>query len=242
MPEFLKHVHISWDGFFLTLGILIALLFARRLLPPDRRQRGRVALVFLALSLFLRLVSGGLSEVDAKDAATVFSFIAIFLEAFGITGVVALVVFDIGFARMGVSVPSVVRDILQGIALAVITIAVLQTAGVNVAGIITTSAILTAVIGLALQSTISNLFAGLSLQIDRTINVGDWVHVGERIGRIVEIKWRSTLLVTRDGDTVILPNSSLLANEVLNFSKPTREHRISVKIGIAYRHPPNQVK
>jgi len=242
MPEIIRHVHVSWNGFFLTLGILVALLFVRRLLPLDRRQRGRVALVFLALSLVLRLGGGALVEIDAKDAATAVTLIAIFLEAFGITGFVALLVFDIGFARVDVSVPSLVRDILQGIALAVITIAVLQTAGVNVAGIITTSAILTAVIGLALQSTISNLFAGLSLQLDRTIGVGDWVHIGSRVGRIVEFRWRSTLLVTRDGDNVILPNTALLGNEVLNYSKPTREHRMWVRIGIAYKHPPNQVK
>jgi small-conductance mechanosensitive channel/CRP-like cAMP-binding protein len=242
MPEIIRHVHVSWNGFFLTLGILVALLFVRRLLPLDRRQRGRIALVFLALSLLLRLGGGALIEAEAKDAATAVTLIAIFLEAFGITGFVALLVFDIGFARVQVSVPSLVRDILQGIALAVITIAVLQAAGVNVAGIITTSAILTAVIGLALQSTISNLFAGLSLQLDRTIGVGDWVQIGNRQGRIVEFRWRSTLLITRDGDNVILPNSSLLANEVLNYSKPTREHRISVKIGIAYKHPPNDVK
>src|SRR5262249_45737291 len=92
------------------------------------------------------------------------------------------------------------------------------------------------------QSTISNLFAGLSLQVDRTINVGDWVQIGSRTGKILEFKWRSTLLVTRDGDAVILPNSSLLGNEVLNFCKPTKEHRATVKVGIAYRHPPNEVK
>ena len=242
MPDIIKHVHVSWDGFFLTLGILIALLFVRRLLPPDRRQRGRVALVFLALSLILRLGSGGLHEMSEKDAAAVVIFLAVLLEAFGITGVIALLVFDIGFARVRISVPSLVRDIIQGIALAIITIGILQTAGVNVAGLITTSAVLTAVVGLALQSTISNLFAGLSLQVDRTIGVGDWVHVGQRIGRIAEIKWRSTLLVTRDGDNVILPNAFLLQNEVLNYSKPTREHRIWLKVHIAYRHPPNEVK
>jgi small-conductance mechanosensitive channel/CRP-like cAMP-binding protein len=242
MPAVFRQLHMSWDGFFLTLGILVALLFVRRLLPPDRRRRGRVALVFLALSLILRLGSGGLHALDEKDAAQVMVVLALLLLAFGITGVIALLVFDIGFARVRVTVPSLVRDILQAVALVIITMAVLQTVGVNVAGLITTSAILTAIVGLALQNTIANLFAGLSLQVDRTIGVGDWVHVKDRIGRIVEIKWRSTLLVTRDGDNVILPNAMLLQNEVLNYSKPTREHRIWLRLGIAYRHPPNEVR
>jgi small-conductance mechanosensitive channel/CRP-like cAMP-binding protein len=242
VPQFLQHVHIGWGGFFTTLAILIALLFVRRLLPADRRRRGRTALAFLALSLLLRLVAGGLLSLEEPGAASVVSFLAILLESFGVTGVVALLVFDIGLARVHINVPSLVRDILMGLALAVITIGVLQTAGVNLVGLITTSAVLTAVIGLALQSTISNLFAGLSLQVDRTIGVGDWVLVGGRVGRVDEIKWRSTLLVTRDGDSVIVPNSHMLTNEVVNYSKPSRSHRVSLKLGVHYRHPPNEVK
>ena len=57
----------------------------------------------------------------------------------------------------------------------------------------------TAVVGLALQSTISNLFAGLSLQVDRTIGVGDWVHVGERITSTTVIESISDEKKTRFG-------------------------------------------
>jgi small-conductance mechanosensitive channel/CRP-like cAMP-binding protein len=242
MADILRQVHIGWGGFFTTLGILVALLFVRRLLTADRRRRGRVALAFLALSIMLRLGAGGLLALQEEGSASVVSFLAILLESFGITGFVALVVFDISLARVRINVPSLVRDIVMGIALAIITIGVLQTAGVNLVGLITTSAVLTAVIGLALQSTISNLFAGLSLQVDRTIGVGDWVLVGGRTGRISEIKWRSTLLVTRDGDSVILPNAHMLSNEVVNYSKPTRNHRVTMKLGVHYRHPPNEVK
>jgi small-conductance mechanosensitive channel/CRP-like cAMP-binding protein len=242
MPELLAHVHVSWGGFLATLAILVGLLFARRLLPVDRRQRGRVALACLALSLALRILAAGLMEAGLRDGAGVAELLALLLQAFGITGVLALVLFDLGFARVGVPVPSLVRDILVGVALLVISLGVLQTAGVNVTGVITTSAVLTAVVGLALQSTISNLFAGLALQVDRTLGVGDWVQVGTRVGKIVEIKWRSTLLVTRDGDNVIMPNAVLLAGEVQNFSKPTAEHRVSLKLGVSYRHPPNLVR
>jgi small-conductance mechanosensitive channel/CRP-like cAMP-binding protein len=236
------HIHVGWEGILLTLAVLLAMLFVRRLLPPDRRRRGRVHLVFLALSFLLRLAVGGLMTFEMSEAGTVVGFISILLLAFGMTGLIALVVFDISLPRVHVEVPSLVRDILQGLAFLVIIIFVLQGAGVNLFGLITTSAVLTAIIGLALQSTISNLFAGLSLQVDRTIGVGDWIHVGSRVGRIAEIKWRSTLLVTRDGDNVILPNAHLLQNEVLNYSKPTNKHRMTLKIGFGYRHAPNEVK
>ena len=234
-------IQVGWVGFFVTLGVLIGLLFLRRLLPPDRRKAGRVTLILLTVSLLIRLSIGGLA-MSSPDAANIAGLLALLLMSFGIAGVVAIGAFDILLARVHVHVPSLVRDILQGVVFAVIIIFVLRAAGVNPFGLITTSAVLTAIIGLALQSTISNLFAGLSLQVDRSIAVGDWISTGSRVGRIDEIKWRSTLLRTRDGDRLIVPNSNLLQSEVLNFSRPTSEHRVALKIGFGYQHPPNDVK
>ena len=108
--------------------------------------------------------------------------------------------------------------------------------------LVTTSAVLTAVIGLALQSTIANVFAGLALHTDRTLGIGDWVQAGAMIGRINEIKWRSTSLWTEDGDYLTVPNSRLLDAEVQNLSRPDDVHRMWVKVGFHYRHPPNEVK
>jgi len=98
------------------------------------------------------------------------------------------------------------------------------------------------VIGLALQSTIANLFGGLSLQLDRTLGQGDWIETGTNSGRIVEIGWRSTRLITRDGDTLFLPNSQLVSGEVLNLSRPTGAHRAAVRINVPERYPPATVK
>jgi small-conductance mechanosensitive channel/CRP-like cAMP-binding protein len=242
VQQVISRVQVSWSGFVVTLIILVALLFLRRLLPPDRRKRGRSALALLALSLIARLAAGGAGLLGYDTGMSMLGFVAALLMAFGITGVIALLVFDILLARAQVQVAELVRDILQAVAFAVIIIAVLQAQGVNLVGLITTSAVLTAIIGLALQSTLSNMFAGLTLQMDRSIGAGDWVKVNEKIGRVLEIKWRSTLLVTRGGDLVIVPNSTLLGQDVTNFSRPTPEHRVTLRIGFGYQHPPNEVK
>src|SRR5262249_43555436 len=149
---------------------------------------------------------------------------AVLLLAFGLTGLSGLVLFDLAF-RNRLTMPTILRDIVQAAAFFIILLIVLRRSGVNLLSLIPTSAVLTAVIGLALQNTIANMFAGLSLQLDRTLNVGDWIQMGNRIGRITHIKWRSTFLVTRDGNNVILPNGELLRQEVLNYSKPSSVHR-----------------
>ena len=62
------------------------------------------------------------------------------------------------------------------------------------------------------------------------------------IGRIAEIKWRSTALRTEDGDLVIVPNRRLLDSEVQNLSRPDGVQRITVMVGFHYCHPPDEVK
>jgi CRP-like cAMP-binding protein len=118
----------------------------------------------------------------------------------------------------------------------------LKRSGVNLLGLVTTSAVLTAVIGLALQNTISNLFAGLALQLDGMIGAGDWIKAGDNVGRVMQIKWRTTNLLTKDGDVVRVPNAELLSGRLINYNKPTPMHRVWLKVGFHYRHPPNTVK
>src|SRR4030095_11496765 len=97
---------------------------------------------------------------------------------------------------------------------------------VNFVSRLAPSAVRTAVIGLALQSTIANLFAGIVLHMDRALGVGDWVQLGARVGRISQIRWRSTILRTPDGDNVIIPNNQFTSSEVYNYSRPSTRHRV----------------
>src|SRR5262249_57038328 len=99
--------------------------------------------------------------------------------------------FDLLVARSGVNVPAILRDFLQvGIAIA-LTVGFLRLAGLDVFSLVTTSAVLTAIVGLALQSTIANVFGGLGLQLDRTLGHGEWIEIGNRIRRILQIGWRA---------------------------------------------------
>ncbi len=230
-----------WSGFIASFVTMVAVLFLRRLLPPGQRTKGRAPLYLLALSLLLRTGALATEAVGAKVPTSALTFIAIVCTGFAMTGVARLLIFDLLLGRV-VRVPVILQDLLQAAAFAVIFLGVMRARGVNLLSLITTSAVLTAVIGLALQSTIANVFAGLSLQTDRTVNVGDWVQINGRVARVAQIKWRSTLIITRDGHNVIIPNGELLKGEVTNLTRPTNRQRIWLKVGLHYRHPPNDVK
>jgi CRP-like cAMP-binding protein len=103
--------------------------------------------------------------------------------------------------------------------------------------------VLTAVIGLALQDTLGNLLSGIALQLESSISIGDWIRVDDRaIGKILEIRWRSTLIQTKNGDLIIIPNGLFTKGVITNFNKSGLENRRWVYFNVHPRHPPNLVQ
>jgi CRP-like cAMP-binding protein len=108
--------------------------------------------------------------------------------------------------------------------------------------LLTTSAVGAVVVGFALQDTLGNLFAGLAIQIEKPFRVGHWIQVGGRDGEVQQITWRATKLRTRDGEFLVVPNSIVSKEAVLNYSEPTVANCISVEVGASYDAPPGDVK
>src|SRR5262249_27905721 len=194
----LRDADPAWVVLTLALAMLAAIPVLRWLAPAARRHRGGGALLFFALSVSLAMGAIALGTMGGASAGGIIQLVALLALAIGLVAPAGVGVFCLVLARLGVNVPSILRDFLQvGIAIAV-TVGFLRLAGLDVFSLVTTSAVLTAIVGLALQSTIANVFGGLGLQLDRTLGHGEWIQVGDRIGRILELGWRSTPLVTPD--------------------------------------------
>ncbi len=112
------------------------------------------------------------------------------------------------------SPPRIVEDLAIVIVYALYGLVELRVAGVDLSSLITTSAILTAVVAFAMQDTLGNLLGGIAVQLDHSVQVGDWVRVDQLVGRVLDIRWRSTLLETSNWETVVIPNSQLMKNRV----------------------------
>ena len=224
-----------------TIGLL-ALPILRRLAPPGRQPRGGPARFFLGSAFVLATSAIGLGTMGAASPGNILQLIGVLALIMGLVGTSGLVVFDVVLPRLRIEVPTIVSDLLLVIVSVALAMGFLRLAGLDLLSLVTTSAVLTAVIGLALQSTIANVFGGLSLQVDRTLRQGQWIEVGSRVGKILEIGWRSTRIQTKDGDTVFVPNSELVSKEVLNVGQSGGAHRMTVRVGFHYRHPPNDVR
>lgn len=107
--------------------------------------------------------------------------------------------------------------------------------GVKIESIVVTLGVGGLAIGLALQSTLSNFFAGLHLLSDKPIRVGDFVEVeGGNTGYIEDIGWRSTRIRTLSNNIVIVPNGKLSESTISNQSLPALEVSVPISCGVAY--------
>jgi small-conductance mechanosensitive channel/CRP-like cAMP-binding protein len=111
-------------------------------------------------------------------------------------------------------VPPIVTDVLLGLALIAYALVRLNVVGVNLAGIVTTSAVITGAIAFSAQEVLGALWAGLSLQAERTLRLGDWIRFGGSVGQIETIRWRTTTIRTPANEAVIIPNALLIKERV----------------------------
>jgi small-conductance mechanosensitive channel len=110
----------------------------------------------------------------------------------------------------------------------------LGTMGVDTSAIMAGGAVLLVGIGFGLQKLAENFISGLLLLIERPVRKGDFVDIGGVLGTVEDIGLRATHVLSRDGVTVIVPNSNLISGTVVNHTVPTADRRIWIKLGVAY--------
>lgn len=238
--ENLQRMAPVWAGTTTALAALLLVLVLRRLLPPAARARTRAPAVFVLLALALRGAMTLAHALSVDAAVGVLNVLRVFCLVAGLVGITTLFVFDVLLRRR--AIPSVIRDLAQIGTAIVVTVAILYESGFDPISLVATGGVVTAVVGFALQSTIANLFAGLAIPLERQVAIGDWIEAGGQVGRIREINWQSTTITTKDGDTIIVPNNQLQTTYVRNYSRPTPLHRMWLRVGFHYRHPPNEVR
>lgn len=106
--------------------------------------------------------------------------------------------------------------------------------GVNVTGIFAASAALLIGIGLALQTLFQDIISGVFILIDQSVHVGDIIEIDGKIGRVEEIKLRTTRAVTIDNKVLVIPNHLYLENSLYNWTQNGTTTRESVAVGVAY--------
>lgn len=180
-----------------------------------------LSIVYCLYSLFSS------SAVDYKTAARLLPYMGLLSFIWGAivfvksSRLLVLEYLFLGSMRAGVPLLLVnIFSLILSIAIAFWAVNILF--GLELTPLIATSAAFSIILGLALQDTLGNLFAGISLQLDKTFEIGDWLEVmngsSKIVGQVKELSWRSTALIGLSDESITLPNKLMAQSQVSNFS------------------------
>ncbi len=155
-----------------------------------------------------------------------------------------LVVFEwLLHQRVGIQVPRLARDLVGLLLYLIVAAAVLRAAlGIEVKALLATSAVLTVVIGLALQETLGSLLAGLALAWEKRVATGEWIEADGVVGQVEELGWRSVALRTRLGERIVIPNSRVARERLRVLGHGAEPVAVPVRVGVAYAAAPFAVR
>jgi small-conductance mechanosensitive channel/CRP-like cAMP-binding protein len=194
----------------LAFGLTAGLLYAR---PQERSSFLNTLWLFLC-GLAGEAAASLIWALNFTEAAATVHAIARFVSVLALIRLAGFAAFRLLLPLAGSRPPRIVEDLGIVAVYVIYGFAQLRGAGLDLSSLVTTSAILTAVIAFAMQDTLGNVLAGVAVQLDHSVRIGDWIRVDSVSGRVRDIRWRSTLIETRNWETVVIPNSLLMKARV----------------------------
>ena len=124
--------------------------------------------------------------------------------------------------------------VITYLAYVLVILLTMNAAGINVTVLLTASAVLFVGLGLALQELFQDIIGGIFIIVDKSLLVGDIIEVEGKVGKIIEIRLRTTRAVTRDDKVIIIPNHKFISETIYNYTQNHKMTRESVSVGVAY--------
>ena len=211
----LKAVGIA--GVFLAFALFLASVLGKRPWFAVWLKRPFQFVTFSgAFWLFIRL--SGLASWEGYATALVFA-----AALGGIVHIVVNFAFTVFFSRQrDIHLPPLLRNVILTATYITILIIALKIAvpGFSLSPLVLASGVFSLVVGLALQDVLSNLIAGITLSMEKPLRKDDWVLIEGQEGKVVEITWRTTKILTRQNDYISFPNRLVAERELRNYKYP----------------------
>ncbi|MBD3414966.1 MAG: mechanosensitive ion channel [Candidatus Aminicenantes bacterium] len=129
------------------------------------------------------------------------------------------------------------RFLLLVIYLAVLFIVLKGVTGVDITPLLATSAILTMILGLALQELLGNIISGMSIHLTKSFSKGDWIKSGGKEGLVMDTNWRETRIRDLYSNIVVIPNNAIASEILVNYSRPDHRTALTIPIKVSYASP-----
>lgn len=146
----------------------------------------------------------------------------------------------LGKSKLDKAVISLIASALRVVLLIVVFLIAASSLGIDVSGIVALASVLTLAISLAVQDALANLIGGFTLLNTKPFSIGDYVEIAGQSGTVQQVGLTYTKLLTPDRKTVSIPNSAVVAAQIINYTvEGTR--RVDITVNVAYSNDPEQV-
>jgi small-conductance mechanosensitive channel len=243
--EYLRFLVISLGAvFFVTLTYYFLSSIVIRIAGKKKSYRDfilkklsrPVLLIVFFIGIYTALVSLSFYEDYYFWVDGVFFVIITLLIAVLISNIISILMLGYLKVRRGFErTPGLLNKALSVIVFIIAIIVILGYFKVDITPMIAGVGLGAVVIGLALQSTLNNFFAGVHILSDKPVGVGDFIELDENTyGTIEDIGWRSTRIRLLTDNLLIIPNGKLAESNIINYSKPKQDFYLWIPCGVAY--------
>lgn len=229
-------------GLLLIIALIIAAILWRW--RPQDRKPVTATLLFFMTALCGLMLSGVLTALEIKSFAIGLHEISFFAGGMAAIRLFGLFLFRLILPLCRISLLRILEDLAELAGYCAWLMMYLHKAGLDLSSILTTSAVMTAVLAFAMQDTLGNILGGLTLQLDSSTKIGDWIKVDDVNGRVTDIRWRYTAIETRNWETVIIPNSLLMKGKFSVLGRRSdqpQQWRRWIYFDVGYEHFPGLV-
>ena len=223
-------------GFFYWLANYILRQSKTKIRLNDRRTkiaRSTLRYVWIVASLIAIMSQINFEPETIKATAKASTWAGIYYVLWASSGQIIHKVLQ--HYGLNASIEQLLKNILSVLLLVLGLASVMAQFGFDIVSLVAGLGIVGLAVGFAAQSTLANFIAGITILLEQSFQVGDWIHINENEGRVVLIALRTTHILTRDNITVIIPNSNVASSEVINLTSKNFI-RFDIRVRIAFEN------
>ncbi|WP_238036969.1 mechanosensitive ion channel family protein [Psychrobacter sp. Ps6] len=221
-------------GFFYWLANYILKQSRAKIRLNDRRTkiaRSTLRYVWIVASLIAIMSQINFEPETIKATAKASTWAGIYYVLWASSGQIIHKVLQ--HYGLNASIEQLLKNILSVLLLVLGLASVMAQFGFDIVSLVAGLGIVGLAVGFAAQSTLANFIAGITILLEQSFQVGDWIHINDNEGRVVLIALRTTHILTRDNITVIIPNSNVASSEVINLTSKNFI-RFDIRVRIAF--------
>lgn len=193
------------------------------------------------LSGLVNLVLGLISAVAGFTMDRIAPAVLIFVVGLAVILVVMAILKKV-FAKTKMEAPmlNLLLAVIRGVLILLLSLITASSLGIDVTGVIALASVLTLAVSLAVQTALTNLIGGFTLLYTKPFRVGDVAEVGGQCGTVLQVGLTYTKLLTVDSKTVSIPNSTVVASQIINYTV-AGIRRVDIEVNVAYSNDPELV-